>query len=357
MIKALNKTFIILLILSIPFTLTGCWDYLDIEQRNIIISVGIDKSYNKLEFSSEIASFVSSMSQRSDRAELGTIHTDISYADTFEEIRLNGDRKRPYPTFLGATRTVVFGRNYAEYGISSYLNRINMLPDYRKTILPVVSRESPKELFKINIPNDLSVGFLIEHMISTLDEAGEALYPTVGQIISYISIGEVGYFLPYIGISNGEIKFLGYAAMNKNSQLLGILSDNNAKGVLYIWSKKPMLPEVITNDKNSLVSFSTVDFKRNIKTNYVNDKVIINFNFELKENIQYQYELSSIKKEDLKKFELIISNRIKSYVSNVVKVAQEDYKCDIFQLSRYFRAQNPKIYNQINGQKNFLKLK
>lgn len=99
MIKALNKTFIILLILSIPFTLTGCWDYLDIEQRNIIISVGIDKSYNKLEFSSEIASFVSSMSQRSDRAELGTIHTDISYADTFEEIRLNGDRKRPYPTF------------------------------------------------------------------------------------------------------------------------------------------------------------------------------------------------------------------------------------------------------------------
>jgi len=200
------------------------------------------------------------------------VYNLLSYGKTFEEARVHYDAENPYPVFLGATRVVVFGTDYAKEGIEPYLNRIDSLYDYRKTLLSVVSRERPKELFDLKVDKDISVGFLIEDIMNHLTTKGESLYPIVGEILSDIALGKVGYLLPYVGIEQDVLHYLGFAVM-KDSKLIDIIDIYDTGGLLYIMADKPQLSEVLDSEKNkeNKLSFSTQMKKRKIKTDYKNE--------------------------------------------------------------------------------------
>lgn len=347
MIKKANKFFIICLCISI-FLFTGCWDYKDIEKKSIVISLGVDRVEGNIEFSTEVARLTPQLGESKEKAEITNVYNDLSYGKTFEEARIDYDSRRPYPTFLGATRVVVFGNKYAHEGIEPYLNRINKIYDYRKTLLAVVSRESPRELFNIKVENDISVGFLIEDNINFLSNQGTALYPTIGEILSSISLGEVGYVLPYIGIEQDSVKYLGLAVM-KNSKLIGVIDTYNTNGILWILAKNPRLTKVIPsphNDKNQLSFLLTVD-KRKFKVNYVDEKVIIHIELDVKGELQYQYHVAPIPREDIQKLEKILSEIVKKEITTTIEKTQKEFQCDIFQFAKYFRAAHPEIYQQI----------
>ncbi|WP_125152088.1 Ger(x)C family spore germination protein [Clostridium rectalis] len=352
MIKNINKLLLLFLLLIMPITLCGCWDYEDIEKRSIVISIGVDKVNDTYEFYGEIAKLHSMTNMNS--AVIPESYVDIAYGSNFENGRLNIDRSGAYPTFLGATRIVIFGKNYAEQGIEPYINRINKLYDYRKTLLPVISKDSPKDILSQKIPNDIAVGFFIEHNINTLAKIGESVYPTIGDIVYDINFENIGYVLPYIGIDNGSIRNLGLAIL-KDSKLIDILTGTDTKGLLYILSKNPSFPETFSLDKDSknLLSFEPVKVKRHIKTSYVNNTVVIDLNLSLKEKLQYQYNITPIDENKIKTLEKMLQKKIYNEVSSTIDRYQHKFKCDIFRFAKYFRAENPMIYNSINWNDKF----
>ena len=345
MIRKLSK---VLIISMSVLLLTSCWDSEDINKKSIAISIGVDYVNNNIEFSGEMAKLASS-SEDKEKAKTSDVYRMLSYGKTFEEARVNYDSVNPFSVFLGATRVVVFGKEYAKKGIEPYLNRVDHLYDYRKTLLCVVSRESPRELFNTKIENDISVGFLIEDIIEHVSSKGEGLYPVTGELLSDIELGKIGYLLPYVGIKEGYIKYLGLAVM-KNSKLIGIIDIKDTSGVIYILAKKPKVVQVI-NDSNSeknKVSFQTFVKKRKIKTDYKNDRVTINMDLDLKAQLRYQYYTETISDEYIKRLEKIISEKVKNDIKSTIKRAQSEYKCDIFGFARYFRAEHPGIYEKIN---------
>lgn len=356
MIKNIYKTLSIILIFMCTTVLSGCWDYADIEKRNILTSVGIDKAKNRIEITSEMAGFKTSLSKGENKSELGNIYKISSYGINFEEARFYDDIKSPFPIFLGAIKTVVFSQSYAKDGILPYINIIDRMYDYRKTILPVVSRETPKEIFNLNVPNDLSPGLLIEDIIRNLGQTGKGVYITFGDILNSISLEKIGFILPYIGIENRFISFLGFAALNEDGKLIDVIDINKSKGIVYLLSNNPNLTEYTSlKDTSNLVSITTMNFKRKIKTDYSDDKVIINIDLKLKEKLEYSYKETTLTDSDITELENTISDKIEGYITNIISKAQEDYKCDIFGLLKYFRAQNPKAYKTIDWKEKFPK--
>ncbi|MTI66872.1 MAG: hypothetical protein FH753_09765 [Firmicutes bacterium] len=192
-----NQIKIISILIISSLILTGCWDYMDIDRRSIVITVGVDRVGRDIQFTTEVAKLITEKGET--MAGNQDIYMDTSYGKNFELSRLDTDITRPHPTTLSATRVVVFGQNYAKEGIGPYLNRINKMYDYRKTLLTVVSREPSNELIQTKVKKGISVGFLIENMMTFLSERGIGLYPKVGETLSDISLEEVGYLLPFIG--------------------------------------------------------------------------------------------------------------------------------------------------------------
>jgi len=353
MIKRFNKL-LILFILSL--FLTSCWDSGDINKKSITIALGVDDVNDNIEFSGEIAKITSSPNEGGEKAETSGVYKLLSYGKNFEESRIHYDSVNPYPVFLGATRVVVFGNNYAKKGMEPYLHRIDHLYDYRKTLLSVVSRESPTELFNIKIEKDLSAGFLIEDIVNNLISKGETVHTDIGKILSDIALGDVGYLLPYIGIEKGAIKYLGLAVM-KDSKLEGIIDIEKTHGLLYILAENPTLIEVMPGDKNEKndISFTTFVKKRKITTDYIDEKVIINIDLDLKAQLRYQYYPEPINDEYIKKLEGMISKKVKNDMVSMIKRAKNEFECDFFDFARYFRAEHPKIYEKIKWEDQFIR--
>lgn len=344
MIRKLSK----LLIIFLTLFLTGCWDYKDINERCIVFSFGIDQVNDQVEFSGEIVKLTSSSDQGDQKTGSKGVYNLLSYGKDFEEARIHYDAINPFPVFLGATRVVVFGEKYAKQNIEPYLNRINKFYDYRKTLLTVVSREPPRELFNIKVEKANSVGFLIEDIISNLKKKKMTVYSNLGEILSDIALGEIGYMLPYIGVENDSIKYLGLAVM-KDSKLIGIIDMKDTDGILYLLADKPMLTESIffSQEENNRYSLRTTVKKRKIKTDYKDDRVIIKVDLNLAAELRYQYYLKPISDKQIKELENMVSEKVKKDILDIIERSQKEFKSDIFHFVKYFRADHPKIYEQI----------
>ncbi|WP_432405215.1 Ger(x)C family spore germination protein [Wukongibacter sp. M2B1] len=344
MIKKYSKFFIIFLLLF----LTGCWDYKDINERTIALSIGVDVVNDNIEFSGEMAKLVSTSGDNQQKAQTQGVYNLLSYGKDFEEARIHYDAVSPSPVFLGATRVVVLGEKFAKQNIEPYLNRINKFYDYRKTLLVIVSREPPRELLSQKTEKTNSVGFLIEDILSNLKSRKMTVYSNVGEILSDIALGEIGYLLPYVGIKEGSIQYLGLAVM-KDSKLVGIIDMEDTDGILYLLADKPILTESIfsSEEKNNKYSLRTSVKKRKIKTEYKNDKVIIKIDLDLAAELQYQYYIKPISDEQKKELENMASKKIEKDIINIFERSQDEFKCDIFHFAKYFRANHPRIYDQI----------
>lgn len=352
MIKRLDKFFMIIISLLL---LTGCWDFEDINRKCIVISIGVDYVNDMIELTGEIAKIRASSKKEEGEAQGGEVYNMLSYGKTLEETRLNYDSVNPFPVFLGATRVVVFGTNYAKKGVEPYLNRIDSVYDYRKTLLTVVSREPPKELFEFKIEKDISVGFLIEDILEHLAKRGEALYTNVGELLSDIASGRTCYMMPYIGIEDESIKYLGLAVM-KDSKLAHIINIEDSKGILYLLAEKPVLNESIQggNGKENNYSFRTNAKKRKIKTSYVDEQLKIDIDVNLAAELRYQYYNEQISDDKVKELENKISSKVKNNITLIIKRAQEEFECDIFNFQKHFEVQHPKIYEKIDWERKFV---
>lgn len=346
------RLFLLLLILF-PL-LTGCWDYRDINMTNISIATGVDIVNGEIEYTGEVVKIVSAQGKSGDKAQSTGVYNFHAYGKDYEKARQDFDSGVPYPHFLGASRAVIFSASYAKQGLTPYLQRIAHTYDYRKTILPVISREPPSELFKVKVENDISVAFLIEDILFSLTKQGKAIYPNVGTLLSDADIKTIGSLIPYVGIKGQNIKYLGMCVL-KDLKLIGIIDLGDTSGVLYILAKNPALTETIPgiDNQENKFSFITTMKKRKIKTNYIDGKVIIDIELKLNATLNYQYYPESIDESKLKSLEDMLSQSIRKKIMKIIDLSQKEYACDFIGLARYFKAQNPLVYREINWEESY----
>jgi spore germination protein KC len=343
MIKTFHKTICILLL---PLLLTSCWDYRDIDKRSIELAIGVDEVNDKLEFTGEIAKLPTG----GGKAEITEVYKYYSLGKNFEGSRANFDARATAPDFPGAVRAVVFSKNYAETeGIESYVNRLYYIPDFRSSVLLAVSKDPTNEFFNGEIINHIAIGYALEDTIKSLSEKGSALYKTLQQVKADIEFKDIGYFVPYVTKEDNAVKYLGLAVM-KGSKLIDTVNHKDSNGFLFVLSKNPIatIPIPYPSDEKNLVGTKSFLKQRKIKTSYKNNKVNISIDLKFNTQLQYLYEFKSISKEDIIKFEKIISDQIKKEVVFALELSINQFQCDVFGFARYFKAENPEEYKQIN---------
>lgn len=139
------------------FLLTGCWNYKDVDRRNISVCTSVDYKDQNYIFALEIAKV---------RGNKG---------DSRQEDNLDNDVVR------------IFSKG--------------------KTLTAIICREIVEEFFKTKPKNDVSIGFNIEDMLNNLTNKGLTYTINVGKINNIDAIGKQGYLLNHVGVAEEEIKF------------------------------------------------------------------------------------------------------------------------------------------------------
>ncbi|OZV10358.1 hypothetical protein CIW83_20775 [Tissierella sp. P1] len=349
MINKIRIFLFMFLIINI-LLLSGCWDYEDINNRSITLSVGINKVDEEIIFNGEIAKLISESNKSGTSASITDTYYYSSSGKNFEEAKYDYDYKIPTVDFSGAIRAIVFSKKYAkEKGIESYINRFSFMPGFRSSVLTVISEQHTEELFKEKVVNDISTGHSIENTIRYLEKDGATIYTTVEDIRHNISFAEIGFLVPYIKREEDTIKYLGLAVI-KDSKFIGAINAEDSSGILYLIIDNASSIEAIpsTENKTNFISVKTKLRKRKVTTSCKDGEIYIDIKLELDSKLIYEYIQEPISDETIKELESIIANKVKNKVVSSIERSQKEFKCDIFGFARHFKADNPVSFNTVN---------
>lgn len=350
-----NKTCKIILLSLILILLSGCWDYEDINNKSITLSLGIDKKDEEIIFNGEIAKLLSGANKGGATASVTDVYQFTAEGKDFEGTRYDFDYKIPTMDFSGAVISVVFSKEYAEeIGIESYTNRFSFIPGFRPSALVVVSEQHTGELFKEKVLNNISTGHSIQDTIRYLEKDGVSIYTTIQNVRQNIAFKEIGFLLPYIKKYKDTIEYLGFAVI-KNSKFIGMIKADDSRGAVYLINNKASYNQTIPHPQNkaNLLAIRTKLKKRKITTSYNESEIRIDIKLDLSSNILYEYIKEPISKESIKELESIIEKRIKQDVVSILQRSQKEFRCDFFGFARYFKADNHIVFKTIDWEEEY----
>lgn len=343
--KHYKKISFLLVLTCFSLFFTACWDYKDIEDRALIVSFGVDTpAPDRVRFDAEIAEF-RPMSPQQTTYEISHFSGEGS---NFDKARADLQVQARGPLSNGPATAVIVSERFAQSKFfEEYLNRANRQYDLRKTVTLLISKKPPSDLMELSTKENTSIGFFVENNIQSLFQDTHVDI-SLANVLSESRIKDLGLLLPTIDIVEGKPQFIGLSVI-KDFKLVDTIDIQNSTGVLFLMSPNNPLVLTLADPKHptNVLTISTRVKNRKIKTSWEKGKAIINVSLSANASLTFQYELQGKSPEDIKELEDVLSKHIKEMITESVSKSQNNYKVDIFEFVKYFKAQNPIQYRQI----------
>ncbi|MDD2180877.1 MAG: Ger(x)C family spore germination protein [Bacilli bacterium] len=346
-----KKILIILVIISTLF-LTGCWNYVGIDEFTIVAGIAIDKKDEEnylLTF--EIIDLSNS------NKETGVVtkliqSTGKTIFDAIWDARATASNK----LYFGDAMIIIINNEVARNdGISDFMNFFIRDGEIRETTIVLISKEeSAAELLKTKGVTQNIISFKIMDIIS--DSKAINLYIKGIELYNVINIlkGQgVELVLPVFKkvISNeNEVVRLDGMATFKDDKLDGFLSFEEVKYFLF----------GIDEIGSGILTFSTegednhnvtIEIKKsNTKIDYVKEDTKIKYTLKIEvegflSEFNHQEKLLNSKK--IEELEKIAAKNLKSRIEKVISDIQKEGSYDILRLGNLIYRKDPKLWNEL----------
>ena len=355
-----NNKKIIKICLYLFFTMiiiSGCWDNKDINQRNFISAMAIDKAADgKVELTLQV------LRPNIIRAniEQGTKERSIWVSTTegetiFEAVRdqLKVINRKPFYNYL---RIIFIGEDLAKDGINDIIDFFIRNSEVR--LIPKVIITKGMDAKKIimadseldNIPT-LHLEGILKNNVS---EAKTRDIDLIGVAHDLTSARGYGVIASAIGQTETlenikDYKIEGTAVFLKD-KLAGYLDTTETRGFLFI---KDEVDSGIINvenplEKNKLVAIEIKKTSGNMKVVMREKGIILKVDVKIRAALgEEQGKADLAREENIKKLENEIENEIKREIKRIVDLAQNKFKYDFFGFSNKVYEKYPNYWDEI----------
>lgn len=350
----LKKVFSILLtVTSLLLFMTGCWDALDINKKNIVTTVLLDKKNDNYIIYIEIANTDSARSGSNEPAGGKSYITISAEGETIAAAREALEKKMDSPIYLGAARALILTENVANEDVAEYFNRLRADIEYRKKVISVTTSSDPKALFKFSEESGESVGFFVEEIFKNLVNLGQTFYRPTARFIENLASRYSCFLMPNIVIEDKIILINGYSVMKENKRV-GMIHVKDTKGLIFLKSSNAEWRYVITHeDIKYTIKVKIAGSK--IKPKYKDGKISFDIDFKMLSYLEY-FDSSKNDKynEKIKKIlEGELEKTIKKEIENTILQSQKEYKCDYLSFDDEFHIAYPSIYHKLDWEKEY----
>lgn len=354
-----------LIILLLLFLITGCWNYRELNDLDIVSALGITKDGDKFHIYMQI---MATKKEGSDGASstvpiLTIESTGVTIHDAYRKASLESAKE----LYIGHTSIVVIDEETAKKGINDLLDFLIRDPESRKQFhILITPKKDIKDVMSILTPIEK---FPTDDILSTIKTAskkyGSVTPITYDELVSLVYAEGVETVIPGItvvgekkdvddkkntekSISNANIKLTGLGVFNKD-KFLGYLSAEDSIAYNLIRNNiKGITISAKCDDKN----YSTMELAKT-KTNieieekpHLKVKITLNADANLSE-INCKYDLFSSKDRD--KLIKIFEKRIAAMISSSIDYVQYNYQSDIFGFGRALHIKNFEKWNELKS--------
>lgn len=350
-----SQTIKIIIMILCLFLVTGCWDSKDIEKKEILTTLIIDKKNDKYYYYMEGTNISGETAQKDGNSNNQELNFSISKGNTFAEARDDFNRKSVKEIYLGAGRILIFTDRMSKNGIEEYVNRLRGQIDYRKSISIATTDAEPEDIIKIKPENATSVGFAIESNFDNLIQNGTSFPVNIGDILQIMAVKKVGFLLPNINIKEKKTILTGYSVF-KNEKKIGEIPANNRMGVVFLLNNKSeFYYNIYQSNKKYLVKVILTN--KDIKPVYTNNQLAFNVNMKFNMIINLIDKMDPISQEDYTSIGKKVEELTKEKIKQAIDTSQNKYECDYLNFYKYFRIYYLKEFEKADWSELYSKAK
>lgn len=349
------KKIIYLLTVSVMFLqLSACKTQFDIQQRSISLGVGLDYSDGEYSFVNEYANIRGAGGQSQESGQSGGGSSSLIEVEgkNINDLVDNLYRRCEGEVFLGAIRIIVFTEEYAQNGIEPFMNRIRGYKDFRQNMYITVTGDPLKDIYSYKSKNNTSVSASIDSIIKHEEDIGNSIHTYAGEILSKISLGKTGYLIPYIKKDKDTMVLSGYAIMDNNSKIIGLIPAEKRQGIVFLLGDKTKLNYYLSHKDNNFNMVANLG-KKKIKAYYQNGKIKFDINMNFIFKLEYTDYNRPVTEDDMDRLNAELKDKVKKDILETIHQAQKEYNCDYLDFYLYFRASHPDEFEKMDWNKKF----
>lgn len=257
----IKKILITVLVVLFPFSAIGCWDRTEVSDLAIVIGIGIDRGSGSEPISLTVQ-IVNPSGMKKGKGggggggEQSPILVKTSQGKSLYDAIQNLSKDIPRRMYFAHNVAVILGKDYAKTDVADPFDYMERDKDFRRTNFILVADKTAKEI--LNAKMDLET--LPAESLKTLLRHNTYIYPTnrneflLGMRHSGVS------FTPVIKIADEGRIHIDNMAIFQRYRLLGFLTENESKDLLWLINKQK---------EDSVVIASKTKKKRGIDNRYL----------------------------------------------------------------------------------------
>jgi spore germination protein KC len=336
----------LLALLPVMTLASGCWDSRDINDRDILTAVVVDKTDNGYAFYFEIPPIEQAGGAQGGQASLQKAVIAKAEGRTIAETRANLDRKMDRPIFRGAVQAVILTDKMASFGIEEYLLRLRQISDYRKTVDVIITTEDPQKLLETTSEHSASPGIAIYDTLESLIAEGQLFKMPLMEILERLSSSYKHYNLSTFALVDGDLAFTDLTVFSGGMKT-GFIPAADTNSIVFIQAKKPMLIYTVPYKDEYAVLEVTLP-GRQIKPHDDNGKISFDMDLKFRAVLMYPEKDKPVTDEDMAIIRATLKAMLEKEFAETFYKSQGEYKYDCFTLFEQFQNAYPEEYKKMN---------
>lgn len=337
----MKKIILGLLIISTVF-LFGCWDSVEINKREYLFAVGIDKQDDKLKFTSEIPK----INEGSEEERLIYSNEGQSFADFYHISYLHSDKVISDRLM----QVIVLGEDLAKDAktLKEIFDEIQRSPQMNRRVKICIAKGKAEDIINTEIPSNPIVGRYLSDMLVKLKRESYQDIFTFDEAI--LHLGQMGNaMIPVVEINEKSLK-IEKAAIVKEYELIGFLETDELESVMLLLDPtNANIRNINIEIDNTTISLGAVDVSMTDSIKLQNEKLYVDYYITLycyidsfaigNNSLEDRNFLNKVKEESIK--------TISETTSNTVNKLKGTYRVDLLQIKDKLYKYHKNDYEKI----------
>lgn len=343
----------IIMIAILSVLLSGCWNYRDVNELNIVAGIAVDKSEdgNKYLLTAEIVDVQSQGKEAKISSKIIQTEGETLFDAMRNMIRISGKR-----LYLSHMKVIIISQDVAREGVTQIVDWITRDNEPRLEINFVVSKENTAEelLGYQSVGEDLHSMNMYDMLKSQKSLSKAPFIEGYKFVQALYSEGECA-ILPAAGsvLNKGQKTLeISGTAIFKKDKLVGFLDGDDTKYFLLVKNmvQSCVLPEMGKGENvEHSISLEVFENKAKIKPKNSDGKISIDVNVKTIVGIdEHSNKGNSIDKKGRGVLKRLVEKSIETNIKRVIQEVQDEYDADIFGFGKETKIKMPSLWKNIS---------
>ncbi len=345
----INKTIILFILICLPMTFCGCWDYTEMHDITFAAGICIDKDNFTNEYILTIETLKTSTNGEK-------INSDIiqSTGKTLHNALRDAIKETGKQIQVSHMKVVVVSQDIAKDGIGPVIDLMNRDMEVRNDMWILISQmNTASEIFTKGKENDEILSYRLSDNVSNYDKIGKYCATEAFKLLDNISTKGTSATVPMVKLSNTKNKSdieVTNVAVFRGDHMVGKLTENESMMLQLLKEKnlKFLIPISVSDNVNVSLELMDVNRKTTIKTNNGKISTDLYLNIDVSISELAETEVDFVSKLQRNKLKEQSEKHIKNQADELIQKLQKQYKTDSIGCGQMLSKKKPNEWKKVS---------